>query len=157
MSKFRYPYYPGTKSISKIVDKVAKPFLQKGGYAFATLILDWDKIIGYETANVTKPLKLIFQKRDEPQKLVLQVEPAAALMIGFQKGVIIEKITTFYGRKIVGDIVFEQTPLPYKKKHSLTRAQIPLPHEMEEELDTVLDDDLKNALKSLASAMIQKK
>ncbi|MBP9752679.1 MAG: DUF721 domain-containing protein [Proteobacteria bacterium] len=149
----KLPYYANAKNLSSVIQKVAKPHLQKGGYAFATLILDWEKIVGTKIAILTKPKKLTFPKgQGNPGLLQLQVEPGAALMIGFQKGIILEKIRTFYGKQLVFDITFDQKSL--SKAKSVTLKPIEKKNvvslELRENLNAIEDNDLKEALLSLS-------
>jgi hypothetical protein len=154
----RSPYFPGTKSVSSVMDKMLKPYLQKGGYAFATLILDWQKIVGQEIAAYTLPLKLIFSKKEKDvYTLILQVEPASALMVGFQKGLILEKITTFYGRKFIVDIDLKQIPLHKKKReHKKIKALIPLSQDLKEKIQDIQNEELKKALEAFGSTFFNR-
>ncbi|CAO5675047.1 MAG: hypothetical protein HEEMFOPI_00167 [Holosporales bacterium] len=153
MKDQRRPYYSATKNLSSVVDKVAKPHLQKGGYALATVILDWEKIVGPYIAKLTKPKKITFPKgAKNPGVLNLQVEPAASLMMGFQKGIILEKIRAYYGKQIVFDVMFEQFPISNLHKSVIQRPKKkhPLPVSIKESIDSISDDRLKESLLNLA-------
>src|SRR5690606_33054051 len=100
--KQRLPYYPKAQNISSLITKISKSCLKNGGYYFATIMLDWDKIIGTDLSHNTMPFHLSFPRNQGTgATLTIQVNPAFALTVGFQKGLIIEKIATFFGKRLV--------------------------------------------------------
>lgn len=142
-------YYSKTKKISSVIDHISKEHLKKGGYYYASLLLDWPKIVGDQVANYTYPLR-ISMSQDKKKTLLLQVEPAAALMVGFQKGLIIEKISAFFGKTIVEEIKLKQEPL---KRIILTKKEkvVPTPtEEAKKSVEGIQDENLRNALLSLS-------
>ena len=134
------------------MEEVAKPLLKKGGYALASLSLDWTKIVGTEIAAVTKPLRFTASK-----DLVIQVEPAAALIIGFQKGLIIERIIAFFGKPIVKNISFYQHPFVSKKQDVIKREEKPLTDDFINLIESIEDEKLKESLTQLAKSIVNKK
>ncbi len=160
MTKKR-PYFGKPRTLSTLIDTVAKPYLKKGGYYFATLMLDWPKIVGDTISDNTIPMRLIFSKgQGAGATLTLQVNPAAALMVGFQSGLIIEKIAAFYGKRLVGSITLNQSPIAIKQEKK-KRINLPkehkLPLNITETIHTIDNQTLQEALKRLGAEVINKK
>ncbi|MDP2192902.1 MAG: DciA family protein [Alphaproteobacteria bacterium] len=146
----RKPYYTNAYKLGTLIDTVAKPCLKNGGYYFAQLMLDWEKIIGTEMAFNTSPIKLSFPRgKGTSAVLTLQVQPAFALIVGFQKGLILEKITAFYGKQLVSDIIFKQSPMNRMSQPEIKQIEKPIkpiPSNVSAQLDDIQDDTLRHAL-----------
>ena len=155
------PYFGKPRTLSTLIDIVAKPHLKKGGYYFATLMLDWPKIVGDTISNNTMPLRLIFPKgQGAGATLTLQVNPAAALMVGFQSGIIIEKIAAFYGNRLVSTITLNQSPIAMqqqKNKRINPPKEHKLPANITERIHEINNQALQQALESLGSEIVNKK
>ncbi|CAO4834148.1 MAG: hypothetical protein CNLJKLNK_00107 [Holosporales bacterium] len=143
------PYYTKTKKVSNLIDMIAKDHLKKEGYYYACLLLDWPKIVGEKISMCTHPLKLGFSQ-EKKKMLTLQVEPAAALMIGFQSGLILQQITNFFGKVIVEEISLKQAPLKKGKKSVIKEQEKPISQEAQKLVDDIDDENLKNALLNLS-------
>ena len=155
------PYFGNARTLSTLIDTVAKPHLKKGGYYFATLMLDWPKIVGDTISDNTIPLRLIFPKgQGAGATLTLQVNPAASLMVGFQSGVIIEKIAAFYGKRLVSSIMLNQSPIAAKTtqmKRIVQSKEHQLPTKMKETIHQIENIGLQEALERLGAEIINKK
>lgn len=149
MVKNKRPYYAGTKNLSHMIDTVAKGHLKKEGYYYASLLLDWPKIVGDKISACTHPLKLGFSP-GRKKVLTLQVEPAAALMVGFQSGLILQQIETFFGKIIVEEIALKQAPIKKTFKTIKTAQDKPISEKAQELVADIKDDNLKTALLNLS-------
>ena len=148
------PYFTGTHLLLDVLNNLTKPLLKQNGYYYSKLILEWEKIVGVEIAKVTKPLNLFFKKgTDTGAQLVLQVEPSAALIVGFQKGLILQKISAFYGKALVDDLRIKQQHFNVKKLVSKIPKKAELPIHVEENINSVCLTDLEEALKKLGSSV----
>lgn len=143
------PYYAKTKKVSSLIDKVAKDHIKKEGYYYACLLLDWPKIVGEKISMCTHPLKLGFTQ-EKKKTLTLQVEPAAALMVGFQSGLILQQITNFFGKVIVEEISLKQAPIKRVKRSNLKKQEKPISEEAKKLVADIDDEELKNALLNLS-------
>ena len=154
----KHPYFGNVRTLSTLVDAVAKPHLKKNGYYFATLMLDWQKIVGDTISDNTIPLRLMFPKgQGSGATLTLQVNPAASLMVGFQSGVIIEKIAAFYGRRLVNTIVLNQSPIPIKtpqKKKAIRETKHKLPSDITDKIHKIQNHGLQEALERLGTEIM---
>lgn len=154
------PYYNKTHQLSTVLDKVAKPCLKAhGGFYFAQMMLDWEKIVGEALAKDTLPTKLMFPKGQGTEaQLTLQVNPGAALMIGFQQGLIIERIAIHYGKRLVGKIALIQAPI--NRVVAVVKAQKPrqaLPQDLLDKVNDIEDENLRQILKNLGEAILSDK
>lgn len=151
------PYFNNTHSIFDALNNLMKPLLKQNGYYYAKMILDWEKIVGHEIAKVTKPLSLFFKKgMNGNAQLLLQVEPSAALIVGFQKGLIIQKISAFYGKPLVDDLRIKQQHFIIKKPNSKSIKKAEIPNCVQENIKGICANDLEQALKNLGSSVYGK-
>jgi hypothetical protein len=151
------PYFTGTHLLLDALNALTKPLLKQNGYYYAKLIIDWEKIVGSEIAKVTKPLSLFFKKgMSGNAQLVLQVEPSAALIVGFQKGLILQKISAFYGKALVDDLRIKQQHFTIKKTPEKTLQKGNIPTHIEESIRNLSASDLECALRNLGSSVYGK-
>lgn len=152
------PYFGNVRTLSTLIDAVAKPHLKKDGYYFATLMLDWPKIVGDTISDNTIPLRLMFPKgQGSGATLTLQVNPAASLIIGFQSGIILEKIAAFYGKRLVNSITLNQSPIPIKtaqKKSVIRNKEHTLPLSMIKTIRKIKNPGLQEALERLGTEIM---
>ena len=141
-------YYSKTESVSQTIKNIIEPLIKRNGGSYqAKIITQWEKIVGVEIAKLTQPLQVRFKKKSHLEaRLVLQVEPVGAVLIGFRKDLILQKITSFFGKTIVNDIQFIQKPISqtYQAKQQST-------HKTEEKIT------LNMALLNLEKAINNKK
>lgn len=152
------PYFTGTHLLLDALNALTKPLLKQNGYYYVKLIVDWEKIVGGEIAKVTKPLNLFFKKGSNSNaQLVLQVEPSAALIVGFQKGLILQKISAFYGKVLVNDLRIKQQHFTIKKTSEKALQKGNIPSDIEEKIGSLSAGDLEYALRNLGSSVYGKK
>lgn len=151
------PYYQKNKKVVDVIHKLTEPILKKNGFYYANLLLDWQKIVGAETARVTTPLNISFKKGEQLHAhLTLQVEPAAALIMGFQKGLIIQKITAFYGKPLIKDIYFKQQSFRKAQKNEKKDIKKPIEEHVIMNIKNIQSTDLENALQRLGESVYGK-
>lgn len=147
--------------LKTLLPNLIKPTLNKSGLAQATLILDWDKVIGQKLALYTMPLKSIYPKNSrEGGTLHLIVHPAWALLVQQSEQIIIEQINAFYGYKAIEKLRLKQGYFarPEKiKRSSVTQSK---DNSSSEEVNLTAfthNPDLDRALGNLEKALLNKK
>ncbi len=102
--KKRNGYFTNIHSFS---EKLLTPILKTHGARYYKLIADWDKIVGSEFANKTMPLKISKSRQKGKTIEVLHIianDSSIALMINYQKEIILEKISFYFGKNVIDDI-----------------------------------------------------
>jgi hypothetical protein len=91
---------------------------------------------------------------EEPATLILRVEGPAALEIQHSSGIIIERVNRFLGWNAIGRLALRQAPLSRPKKRAIpTPPDAAAVARAAEELHTVADDDLRQALARLSATI----
>ncbi len=146
----------GEISALQIFENIGRPLLQKEGYIFASIILDWAQIVGSQLADKVRPTTLKFSpgKRSHGT-LMVEVNPGASLLVQHMEGAIIEKINTYYGYQAVSRMRMVQVPA--KKTVQTSRTVSAEEHVKREVFQPDLSDihspDLQDALRRLATLL----
>ncbi|MCH2546137.1 MAG: DciA family protein [Alphaproteobacteria bacterium] len=162
MAKDSYRRYSQLPTpLHKAVEQATKPAFRKHGIAESRLITEWGHIAGEVLANKTLPKRLVFAKNKRDNgTLHLTVAPGWALEVQHLEPIILEKIATFFGYRAVAALHITQAPLPIKPIRS-KKTYAPLSQKASETLqdltNTVEDDALRNALRSLGAAIMRDK
>ena len=150
--------------VSTLLDGVVGPIFQKRGYHLAKLICDWPQIVGEELARNSDPDKIITSGSKENKTLLIRVDEAnVAALIYFRKGVLIEKISQYFGYKIVSDLKVKQVYSSSDLDASVDDIATEVSEEernkilgLKNQIAVIDDDKLSARLLELAKAVILK-
>jgi hypothetical protein len=93
--------------------------LVRQGFAATEIVVHWEEIVGLPLAARSRPVKLSWPRRDEPDSvgvLQIRVEGAYALEIQHLQPVILERVNRYFGWRCVGRIAIRQGPVTGKRK-----------------------------------------
>lgn len=146
------------KSIKRVIPAILKPILDKRGLTQATILLDWEKIIGPQMSQYALPEKITYYKNARSKgTLLLSVMPGWAPVIEHSKQQIIDKINSYFGYEAIARLQLNQTLYQKKKslvaqegKHDHTNASV-----CTKELLTIEHQELRQALINLKTAILQ--
>jgi hypothetical protein len=142
------------------------PACRKRGFASVDIIAAWADIVGERYGARVQPDRLIWPRRPdrtdperppEPATLVVHTDGATALLLSHETAQVIERINTFYGWNAVGRIKILQKPVqmkpaaPERRLRDLTRSE---QDRLEQNLEGVQNERLRNALKKLGAQVI---
>jgi len=146
------------KKVEGLIKHISSNLLKGDGYYIASLILDWPKIVGDQLSTIAKPEKIVFPKRrysDEMSPGILHlkvVHSAYAFELSYQQELLIERVNSFFGKKLVEKLVFKhgnamkvETIFPQKERPSVTVSS-----DILRAVNHVEDSSLQQALLSLA-------
>ena len=94
--------FSNLENISSILRGITSKFASKFGDERIKLINDWD-IVGLEYAKYSYPLKVI-KYSDNMVLNICVTNSSVATMISFSSGVLIERINTYFGHKVIDKI-----------------------------------------------------
>jgi hypothetical protein len=140
-------------SFLKAQDGIIKS-LQKRGFVEYRLLTHWAEIIGQRYASYTLPERLT--TTSDGHTLTLKVQHSIAVEIQQVRLVLIERINTYFGFKMIDQLALVQAPLkPKYRKQNI--AQKILATEQKQTLSLLLQnvktESLKNAITELATSM----
>jgi len=137
-----------------LLGRLLDPEAKRRGLAEARLLTEWARVIGPEIASRCQPVSL-----SKDGLLHLDVSGSAALELQHNELQVVERINTFFGRPTVARLRLRQAP---PKRRALAERAPPPPALSAEEketiarsVDTVADEDLRQALKALGGTLRQ--
>jgi hypothetical protein len=151
---------PGPRPIGRHLNAIAGKALGPHGPAFATLLAEWDAIVGPRLASVALPLKLQFPKgRQDDAVLHLGVAGPAALFIQHEEPQILQRLNGFFGFRAVARLKLLQAPPATNRRRD---RPAPIPRRLsagesaalETQTAAVEAGDLREALTSLGRAIL---
>jgi hypothetical protein len=132
------------------------------GFVQARLKALWPDIVGREVAQISLPDRLISARGPSGGLLKLAVEGAHAPQVQMMLGMIRDRINSALGPGTVGRIQIVQAPLPNHARSAgalgaARRLAAPeLPKPMAESLAGIGDDELRDALQTLARNVLSR-
>ncbi len=145
------------KHLLKITEKILDQYIGKLGAIEAHILLNW-KNIAKEYATITKPKKIIFDKRTKNKgKLILNVQNSFGPIVQQALPFILNQINSRFGFKAIDKIKLIQTDIGFNAKIETDKTLSNIPKKKENLISNVLPDgDLKFAMQKLEIS-IQKK
>ena len=154
--------YEGLGSLTREVQKLARPLLGQHGFTQVELISHWSEIMGTELAIGVKPIKLTFPAKDRLNGTlyVRTAGGAFALLLEHQKGRIMEKVNTYFGYPSVSSLKIEQGGV-HLPSASEPEPEWPLSEEelapLLEKVNTISDESLRQKTLEIGIKLLQRK
>ncbi len=152
--------YEGLDSLTREVQKLARPLLGQHGFTQVELITHWSDIMGQELALGVKPVRLAFPAKDRING-TLHVRTAGgafAMLLEHQKGRIMERVNTYFGYPAVSNLKIEQggVRLPHSEE---PEPEWPLSEEelmpLLEKVNAIVDDSLRQKTLEIGIKLLQ--
>jgi hypothetical protein len=142
------------KPLAQVIEPLTRPLFKSTGLSGTRLLTEWPQVIGPALARHTAPQKLSFPRgKNTGGTLTIAVAHGFATEIQHMQPIILERLATYLGYKAVTRLVishdFLAEPAPAgqpKPQPTLPAASVALVQEVE-------DDELKEALTSLAETL----
>lgn len=131
------------------VKAITKDLFQQHGFAVASIILDWSKIVGDQFAHLCTPEKITFPVHKKREgRLVVVASSAVAAEIAYLEPQIIDKINRYFGYPAVAKISVKHATIKktaYKPKVKRTIS----PELVASHVQNIQDKQLQQALLDL--------
>jgi len=120
-----------SRPLAELVNRALDPLIARQGFGEATLLTQWDMIVGARIGALCQPMRLNWPPRpkngapetgQQPATLALRVEPGFGLDIQHMSGAIIERVNTHLGWRCVAKLAIRQEPL---QRAAPTRRRAP--------------------------------
>jgi hypothetical protein len=150
------------KHIHKAIPKITRPAFERYGFAYAEILSHWPLIVGPMLAACSAPERIRWpaQRRADDKgparrrtggMLVVRASDGRAVELQHATPHIIERVNTYYGYEAITQVKIVQGLLPQRGRP--VRRPAKLAPEIEaalaREVDTIEDDDLRDALARL--------
>jgi len=157
------------RAVGAFVPKLTRKAFEKYGFSAATLLTDWDAIVGAEIAGFAAPERLKWPRdvriREEVEAgaegrpgamLILRVDPARALEAQYKSQQILERINGYFGYRAIAALRLLQAPLAKAPEPTASAGPaVPPPCEAPE-LAVIADEPLRAALARLKSGLVRR-
>ena len=149
-------FIQGLRPFSSSIPKTLKKYLRKGGYNYSNIIDNWTKIVSSRISNICYPIKVKIGKDMRDCNLVLNVIHGKEMKVEYEKKEIIDKINSFFGYNFISQVTLKiiDDKIPPKNK---VFAKIKNLSKIEEKMNKVKDNELKNSLNNFVKAFDEKK
>ncbi|KAF0118194.1 MAG: hypothetical protein FD149_826 [Rhodospirillaceae bacterium] len=150
----------GLTAIGVALTRTAQPFFKRYGFDETMLLTQWPAIIGPELAAICLPTRLVFHRGTRHDGILTVRVPGGGFAVEIQHRApfLIERIKTYFGYAVVGQIRIRQGPLPHWPRHACASEPATLPleeeHALMNALTAVKDDSLRAALTRLGQAVL---
>jgi hypothetical protein len=137
-------------SISDIISAVAKDSLKDFSKDEARLLLNWNKIFDRELASKIKLKKISYAKTGNV--LHLDVLRQYMLEVEYQKGVIVEQISMYFGYKFIDKIKFFPSDEIKENKQKTSKKAVESAQKITIDISDskIKNEQLRDALKALS-------
>ena len=144
-------FIQGLRPFSSSIPKTLKKHLKKGGYNYSHIVDNWTKIVSEKISNACYPLTVKMGKEMRDGTLVLNVSHGKEMEVEYKKKEIIDKINVFFGYNYINKVtlkIVQDTVITNKKVF----PRIKNFSKIEEKINKVNDDGLKNSLNNFLKA-----
>ena len=150
-SNKRSMFIQGLRPFSSSIPKTLKKHLKKGGYNYSHIVDNWTKIVSEKISNACYPLTIKMGKETRNGTLVLNVIHGKEVEVEYKKREIIDNINVFFGYNYISKVTLKivQDTVITKRK---VFPKIKNFSKIEEKINKVNDDGLKNSLNNFLKA-----
>ena len=144
-------FIQGLRPFSSSIPKTLKKFLKKGGYNYSNIVDNWTKMVSKKISDACYPVTIKMGKEMRNGTLVLNVVHGKEIEVEYMKKEIIDKINSFFGYSCIKQVSLKIVQDTIKSKKKVFPKIINLPR-IEEKMDKIKDNHLKNSLKIFLKA-----
>ena len=141
-------YVQGLRPFGNTLPRGVKGILKKNGYNYSEIINKWNILVGKHISNYCYPKSIKMKQGDKNRTLVLLVERGNELNIEYSKTLIINKVNSYFGYKLVNDIRLE-TFNSKNKNNNLKNVKKKFSKKIEDKINEIKNKDIRDSLSSL--------
>jgi hypothetical protein len=150
------PRFSKAAPVSAFIKNIVQPICKNQGFVSATIILDWEKIVGLQFARLCQAKKITFPyKMKTGGCLHVTASSAMALAISYEKQMILEKVNQFYGYPAISDLRVHHQTVERTEKKGTPKKAAPDKAALKQNIDIVDIDyePLRDALVKLGNSL----
>ena len=144
-------FIQGLRPFSSSIPKTLKKFLKKGGYNYSNIVDNWTKMVSKKISDACYPATIKMGKEMRNGTLVLNVVHGKEIEVEYMKKEIIDKINSFFGYSCIKQVSLKIVQNTIKSKNKVF-PKIKNLQSIEEKMDKIKDNHLKNSLKIFLKA-----
>ena len=141
-------YVQGLRQFGSILPRSVRGILKKNGYNYSEIINKWNFLVGKDISNHCFPKSIKINQSSENRTLILYVEKGNEIDIEYSKNLIINKINSYFGYKLISQIKL-QTFNFMEKKIKKENISSKFSKKFEEKINEIKNKDIRNSLSEL--------
>ena len=147
------------RPLSELLSATLSDVLKAQGFASTEIISRWHDIVGPEIAGHSEPLKINWPRAADRRQAGTRHAGAcgsrvpAALEIQHLSAVILDRVNRFFGWQAIGRIAIRQAPLRRREPSPAPKIDDAAAARIADALPDIKDDNLRQALGRLGSAI----
>lgn len=154
--------YSGPRNLENNISKLIKPILKKKKDHFRIindLRKNWQEIIGEKYYQYCYPKKVTINQDKKAVLFIGSYNSAVAFALEGNQNIILEKIASHFGYKIISNIKISQElkEIKLKKKEKKIKLDTKDENLIQENIKNIKDESLKDVLHKLGQSIFNKK
>lgn len=141
-------YVQGLRPFGNTLPRSIKGILKKNGYNYSEIISKWNLLVGRDISERCYPKSIKMTRGDKSGTLILSVKRGNEINVEYSKREIINKINSYFGYKLVGEIrlqTFNSTNQKEKEKNTLDKSS----KKFKEKINEIKNKDIRDSLSQL--------
>ena len=147
-------YIQGLRSFKKSLPKNVKKILNKKGFVYSEILNRWNYLVGREISKVSFPKTFKPGTKNTPGILIISVQRGNEINVEYSKNIIIEKINSFFGYKVLNNIRLETFS---NSKESINKKKMRISKnstkKFKDSLKSLNNEKIKKSLTELINAI----
>ena len=109
-------YVQGLRPFGNTLPRGVKGILKKNGYNYSEIINKWNMLVGKDISSCSYPKSIKMNKVDSSGTLMLAIKRGNEINIEYSKKEIINKINSYFGYKLINEIILQTFNTKSKKR-----------------------------------------
>jgi len=139
-------YVQGLRPFGNTLPRGVKGILKKNGYNYSEIISKWNMLVGKDISGCAYPKSIKMKKGDSHGKLVLAIKRGDEINIEYSKKKIIDKINSYFGYKLINEIMLKTINSESRKTKSTLGK---FSKNFEEKINEIKSKNIRNSLSQL--------
>ena len=141
-------YVQGLRSFGNTLPRSVKSILKKNGYNYSEIISKWNSLVGKDISNSCFPKSIKMSRENKNATLILSVERGNEIIAEYSKKVIMNKINSYFGYKLIAQIrlqTYNSKKEKEKKKNILSKSS----EKFEKKINEIKNKNIRDSLSQL--------
>jgi hypothetical protein len=142
-------YVQGLRPFGNTLPRGVKGILKKNGYNYSEIISKWNILVGKDVSDYAFPISIKMKKGDSNGTLVLGIKRGDEINVEYSKRNIINKVNSYFGYKLIGDIrlkVFNSENKKIKTNNILNKTS----KKIEKKINEIENKNIRSSLAELS-------
>ena len=141
-------YVQGLRSLGNTLPRSVKSILKKNGYNYSEIISKWNSLVGKDISNSCFPKSIKMSRENKNGTLILSVERGNEIIAEYSKKVIMNKINSYFGYKLIDQVrlqTYNSKKEKEKKKNILSKSS----EKFEKKINEIKNKNIRDSLSQL--------